>query len=116
MVYLLIYNPPEGPEVSGHPEVPLAGGGWTLLPGLSGSSGGLAIALFRRKLDGTEISATFSSASGAVIVGLFNGMPTPAESDLNIEITTASPALWPSVRFSPRWVAQRPLPSITMAT
>ena len=31
-------------------------------------------------------------------------------------ISTASPILWPSVRSSPRWVAQRPLPSITIAT
>ena len=31
VVYLLIYNPPEGPAVPGNPEVPLAGGGWTLL-------------------------------------------------------------------------------------
>jgi hypothetical protein len=31
-------------------------------------------------------------------------------------ISTASPILWPSVRCSPRWVAQRPLPSMTIAT
>jgi hypothetical protein len=30
VVYLLIYNPPEGPDVPGSPEVSLAGG-WTLL-------------------------------------------------------------------------------------
>ncbi len=31
-------------------------------------------------------------------------------------ISTASPILWPSVRSRPRWVAHRPLPSITTAT
>ena len=30
--------------------------------------------------------------------------------------SASSPAAWPSVRFSPRCCAQRPLPSITMAT
>ena len=33
-----------------------------------------------------------------------------------MSISTASPILWPSVRCRPRWVAQRPLPSITTAT
>ncbi len=33
-----------------------------------------------------------------------------------MSIRTASPILWPSVRPSPRWVAHRPLPSITTAT
>ncbi len=33
-----------------------------------------------------------------------------------MSMSTASPILWPSVRPSPRWVAQRPLPSITTAT
>ena len=33
-----------------------------------------------------------------------------------ISIRTASPILWPSVRLRPRWVAHRPLPSMTTAT
>ena len=35
---------------------------------------------------------------------------------LSTSSTTDSPTLWPSVRGSPRSLAQRPLPSITMAT
>ena len=33
-----------------------------------------------------------------------------------MSMSTASPILCPSVRLSPRWVAQRPLPSMTTAT
>jgi len=33
-----------------------------------------------------------------------------------MSINTASPILWPSVRCRPRWVAHRPLPSMTTAT
>ena len=33
-----------------------------------------------------------------------------------MSMRTASPILWPSVRLRPRWVAHRPLPSMTTAT
>jgi hypothetical protein len=33
-----------------------------------------------------------------------------------MSMRTASPILWPSVRLNPRWVAHRPLPSMTTAT
>lgn len=51
--------------------------GWTLIA-KAGPTSSLAIGLFMKLLDGTETSATFGSASGAIMVALVGGMSAPA--------------------------------------
>lgn len=71
--------------------VPATPAGWALVPGASaGPTSGLAMAVYRKLLDGTEGSITVNGASGAIVVVLMQGMPDPSESDVNIEIGTGS--------------------------
>lgn len=71
--------------------VPATPAGWTLVPGMTASVGGLAMVVYRKVLDGSEVSVTVNSSAGAIIVALMNQMPVPVESDLNIEVQTGIP-------------------------
>lgn len=72
--------------------VPVTPAGWTLVPGMTASVGGLAMVVYRKVLDGTEVSITVASGTAAIIVALMYQMPVPVESDLNIEVQTGIPA------------------------
>jgi hypothetical protein len=72
--------------------VPATPAGWTLVPGMTAAVGGLAMVAYRKLLDGTETAITVNSGvAGPIIVALMVGMPTPAESDLDIEVQTGIP-------------------------
>lgn len=74
-----------GANATGIPATPA---GWSLVASI-GPASGLAAAVYRRAIDGTEGSITVNSASGAIIVVLMQGMPNPSET---VEVTSISAA------------------------